>query len=61
VHTTHAALTVRALRAGKHVLCEKPLAPNHGQVMAMVDVALETGNCLVEASMYRFQRAVRSR
>jgi predicted dehydrogenase/aryl-alcohol dehydrogenase-like predicted oxidoreductase len=59
VHTTHAALTVRALRAGKHVLCEKPLAPNHGQVMAMVDVALETGNCLVEAFMYRFHPQTR--
>ena len=43
VHTTHAALTVRALRAGKHVLCEKPLAPNNGQVMTMVDVAREAG------------------
>ena len=59
VHTTHAALTVRALRAGKHVLCEKPLAPNHGQVMTMVDVAREAGNCLVEAYMYRFHPQTR--
>ena len=59
VHTTHAALTVRALRAGKHVLCEKPLAPNNGQVMTMVDVAREAGNCLVEAYMYRFHPQTR--
>jgi aryl-alcohol dehydrogenase-like predicted oxidoreductase/predicted dehydrogenase len=59
VHTTHAALTVRALRAGKHVLCEKPLAPNHGQVMTMVDVAREAGSCLVEAYMYRFHPQTR--
>ncbi|HEY6890147.1 MAG TPA: aldo/keto reductase [Solirubrobacter sp.] len=59
VHTTHAALTVRALRAGKHVLCEKPLAPNNGQVMTMVDVAREAGRCLVEAYMYRFHPQTR--
>ena len=59
VHTAHAALTIRALRAGKHVLCEKPLAPNHGQVMTMVDVAREAGRSLVEAYMYRFHPQTR--
>ncbi|WP_037502951.1 aldo/keto reductase [Solirubrobacter soli] len=59
VHTGHAALTIRALRAGKHVLCEKPLAPNNGQVMTMVDVAREVGRSLVEAYMYRFHPQTR--
>jgi len=59
VHTTHAVLTIKALRAGKHVLCEKPLAPNNGQVMTMVDVARDTGNGLVEAYMYRFHPQTR--
>ncbi|MBO0812550.1 MAG: Gfo/Idh/MocA family oxidoreductase, partial [Microlunatus sp.] len=59
VHTTHAALTIKALRAGKHVLCEKPLAPNNGQVMTMVDVARDTGNGLLEAYMYRFHPQTR--
>ena len=54
VHTTHAQLTIEALRAGKHVLCEKPLSPNNGQVMTVVDVARDTQQALVEAYMYRF-------
>lgn len=54
VHTTHAELTIQALRAGKQVLCEKPLAPNNGQVMTVVDVARDTQQALVEAYMYRF-------
>lgn len=54
VHTTHAALTLAAIAAGKHVLCEKPMAPNSGAVMAMVDAARTAGVSLVEAYMYRF-------
>ncbi len=54
VHTTHAALVLAALRAGKHVLCEKPMAPNWGTVMSLVDAARQSGVCLVEAYMYRF-------
>ncbi|WP_210414711.1 aldo/keto reductase [Microlunatus elymi] len=59
VHTTHARLTIAALRAGKQVLCEKPLAPNNGQVMAVVDAARDTGQVLVEAYMYRFHPQTR--
>ncbi|ACQ78820.1 oxidoreductase domain protein [Beutenbergia cavernae DSM 12333] len=59
VHTTHARLTIAALEAGKHVLCEKPLAPNHGSVMAMVDAARGSGRVLLEAYMYRFHPLTR--
>lgn len=54
VHTGHADLVLRALDAGKAVLCEKPLAPNHGTAMALADAARQAGLPLVEAYMYRF-------
>lgn len=54
VHTSHARLAIAALRAGKHVLCEKPLAVNFGQVMTVVDEARRVDARLVEAYMYRF-------
>jgi aryl-alcohol dehydrogenase-like predicted oxidoreductase/predicted dehydrogenase len=59
VHTGHAWLAIAALRAGKHVLCEKPLAPNHGTAMAMVDEARRSGRVLLEAFMYRFHPQTR--
>ena len=59
VHTTHARLAIAALEAGKHVLCEKPLAPNYGSVMAMVAAAGDEDRSLVEAYMYRFHPQTR--
>ncbi|WP_432541367.1 aldo/keto reductase [Kineococcus sp. SYSU DK002] len=52
VHVTHARLALAAVRAGKHVLVEKPFAPNHGTVMAMVDAARRSGVHVLEAYMY---------
>ena len=54
VHTGHADLAVAALEAGKHVLCEKPLTPNAGTTMALLDLAARSGPTLLEAYMYRF-------
>jgi predicted dehydrogenase len=39
----HAAQIEQALDAGKHVFCEKPLAPNHALAMEMVDAAEKAG------------------
>jgi predicted dehydrogenase len=50
----HAEWTLRAAGAGKHVLCEKPLALTARQAQEMVDGCREAGVLLMEAFMYRF-------
>lgn len=49
----HARWTIRAAEAGKHVLCEKPLATNHAEAMVAIDAAREHDVFLMEAFMYR--------
>ena len=49
----HAEWSVAAARAGKHVLCEKPLAMTAADAQRMIDVAGEQGVHLMEAFMYR--------
>jgi len=39
----HAPQTIQSLRAGKHVLCEKPMAMNEAEARAMVQAAEESG------------------
>ncbi|MEM7340677.1 MAG: Gfo/Idh/MocA family oxidoreductase [Actinomycetota bacterium] len=50
----HAEWTIAALRAGKHVFCEKPFAANATEAQEMVRVADEEGLVLGEAFHYRY-------
>ena len=43
----HAEISIKALKAGKHVLCEKPMAVTMEQCQAMVDAARESGKRLM--------------
>ena len=49
----HAAWTIAAARAGKHVMCEKPLALTAVEAQVMVDACRDAGALLMEAFMYR--------
>lgn len=52
-NTMHGEWSVRALEAGKHVLCEKPFSRHISDVEAAFDAAERTGLHLSEAFMYR--------
>ena len=52
-NTLHAEWSIKALEAGKHVLCEKPFTRHPEEVDAAFDVAERTGRLLSEAFMYR--------
>jgi predicted dehydrogenase len=51
----HMPVTVAALEAGKHVLCEKPLAANANQAAKMVEAAEKSGKILAMSLNFRYQ------
>lgn len=52
-NSLHAGWTIKAARAGKHVLCEKPLAVTPDEVDAVRAAAEQAGIVVAEAFMYR--------
>ncbi|EJJ27113.1 Gfo/Idh/MocA family protein [Rhizobium sp. CF142] len=50
----HAEWTIKALQAGKHVLCEKPVAMNAAEALAMVNEAKVQGRVFAEAFHDRY-------
>lgn len=53
-NSLHCEWAIRAMQAGKHVLCEKPLALNSVEVARMIQTARDCGVLLMEGFMYRY-------
>ncbi|MFC4597347.1 Gfo/Idh/MocA family protein [Cohnella hongkongensis] len=53
-HHLHASYTIKALRAGKHVLVEKPMALNEEEAASMVEAAEQGGVTLMVGQSRRF-------
>jgi predicted dehydrogenase len=53
-NSLHVPWSVRALEAGKHVLCEKPLTRRAADAEAAFDAAERAGRLLMEAFMWRY-------
>ncbi|MBQ4135685.1 MAG: Gfo/Idh/MocA family oxidoreductase [Clostridia bacterium] len=52
---SHSFITVDALEAGKHVMCEKPMAINSAEAQKMLDAAARTGNKLTIGYQNRYR------
>ena len=50
----HAPLAIAALESGKHVMCEKPLAPTPAEIRRMIDARDRSGRMLMTAQHLRF-------
>ena len=56
-NNAHAELTIKALKAGKHVLCEKPMAVTLADCEEMVKAAKESGKLLMIGQNQRLTKA----
>ena len=58
-NATHAEIARAALEAGKHVICEKPLATTSADALSLVDLAAERGLVAAVPFVYRFHPMAR--
>jgi predicted dehydrogenase len=58
-NSLHAEWTLRAIAAGKHVLCEKPLTSNAAEAVAVAEAADGSGLVVMEAFHYRYTPLMR--
>lgn len=58
-NATHAAIARAALEAGKHVICEKPLATSSADAAALADLAADRGLVAAVPFVYRFHPMAR--
>jgi predicted dehydrogenase len=58
-NSLHAPWTLRAIAAGKHVLCEKPFASNEAEAAEVADAARAAGLVVMEAFHYRYHPLAR--
>jgi len=58
-HNTHAEFAIKAMLAGKHVLCEKPFAVNEKEVQSILQTASKTNRFVMEALWTLYLPAVR--
>lgn len=56
----HAPIAIAALNAGKHVLCEKPLAPTPDEIRRMIAARDASGKMLMTAQHFRFTGTARA-
>ena len=54
-NSSHAEISIAAMRAGKHVMCEKPMAKTYAQAKEMVEASKETGKLLTIGYQNRYR------
>ena len=54
----HAQISIDGMRAGKHVLCEKPMAINYAESLEMIRAQKETGKVLTIGYQHKFDTDV---
>jgi predicted dehydrogenase len=59
-NVNHSPITCAALEAGKHVMCEKPMAINYAEGKKMLDAAKASGKKLTVGYQHRFRRDSRA-